>query len=174
MKINGETHYLWRTVDHEGEVLESCVTKRRDKLAALRFLKKAMKRYGTPRAILRCRDETHWKCRPPGGRSPSQQSGREQPSTVSATGASDAEVQADVQPAEIRFDPRLVPQPLQPRPPHQPSPGFQSTTRRSSTRMARASGRIGWGTLSDAADGFALDRQCPARRSVLGQYYTKR
>lgn len=31
MEINGETHYLWRTVDHEGEVLESYVTKRRDR-----------------------------------------------------------------------------------------------------------------------------------------------
>jgi putative transposase len=30
VKINGETHYLWRAVDHEGEVLESFVTKRRD------------------------------------------------------------------------------------------------------------------------------------------------
>ena len=28
VKINGETHYLWRAVDHEGEVLESYVTKR--------------------------------------------------------------------------------------------------------------------------------------------------
>ena len=28
--INGETHYLWRAVDHEGEVLEVFVTKRRD------------------------------------------------------------------------------------------------------------------------------------------------
>ena len=27
MKINGEMHYLWRAVDHEGEVLESYVTK---------------------------------------------------------------------------------------------------------------------------------------------------
>ncbi len=27
VKINGETHYLWRAVDHEGEVLESFVTK---------------------------------------------------------------------------------------------------------------------------------------------------
>lgn len=27
VKINGETHYLWRAVDHEGEVLESYVTK---------------------------------------------------------------------------------------------------------------------------------------------------
>jgi putative transposase len=30
VKINGETHYLWRAVDHEGEVLESFATKRRD------------------------------------------------------------------------------------------------------------------------------------------------
>ena len=35
VKINGERHYLWRAVDHEGEVLESYVTKKRDKKAAL-------------------------------------------------------------------------------------------------------------------------------------------
>jgi len=52
VKINGETHYLWRAVDHEGEVLESYVTKTRDKLAALKFLRKAMKRYGAPRTIV--------------------------------------------------------------------------------------------------------------------------
>ena len=43
--------YLWRAVDHEGEVLESFVTRERDKAAALRFIKKAMKRYGNPEAI---------------------------------------------------------------------------------------------------------------------------
>lgn len=48
VKINGERHYLWRAVDHEGEVLESFVTKTRDKKAALKFLKKTMKRYGRP------------------------------------------------------------------------------------------------------------------------------
>ena len=42
VKINGETQYLWRAVDHEGEVLESYVTKTRDKKAALKFLRKAM------------------------------------------------------------------------------------------------------------------------------------
>jgi len=46
VKINGEMHYLWRAVDHEGEVLESFVTKTRDKKAALKFLKKAMKKHG--------------------------------------------------------------------------------------------------------------------------------
>ncbi len=30
-RINGETHYLWRAVDHEGEVLEVFATKRRDR-----------------------------------------------------------------------------------------------------------------------------------------------
>ncbi len=48
LKINGETHYLWRAVDHEGEVLESFVTKRRDRKAALKFLRKTMKRHGRP------------------------------------------------------------------------------------------------------------------------------
>ena len=52
VKINGEMHYLWRAVDHEGEVLESYVTKRRDREAALTFLKKIMKRYGKTRAIV--------------------------------------------------------------------------------------------------------------------------
>ena len=52
VKINGETHYLWRAVDHEGEVLESYVTKRRDRKAALKFLTKAMKRYGRPEVLV--------------------------------------------------------------------------------------------------------------------------
>ena len=52
VRINGETHYLWRAVDHEGEVLEVFVTKRRDRRAALKFLKRAMKRYGRPKAIV--------------------------------------------------------------------------------------------------------------------------
>jgi putative transposase len=52
VKINGEAHYLWRAVDHEGEVLESYVTKRRDRNAALIFLRKTMKRFSPPHAIV--------------------------------------------------------------------------------------------------------------------------
>ena len=52
VKLNGEMVYLWRAVDHEGEILESYVTKTRDKSAALRFMKKAMKRHGSPAAIV--------------------------------------------------------------------------------------------------------------------------
>ncbi|MEG8040189.1 IS6 family transposase [Sphingomonas sp. LR60] len=51
VKLNGEMVYLWRAVDHEGEVLESYVTRTRDKAAALSFMKKALKRHGSPEAI---------------------------------------------------------------------------------------------------------------------------
>lgn len=45
-------HYLWGAVDHEGEVLKSSVAKTRDKAAALKFIKKTMKRHGRPKAIV--------------------------------------------------------------------------------------------------------------------------
>ena len=51
MKISGETHYLWRAVDQEGEVLESYVTRTRDMAAALAFMRKALKRHGSPEKI---------------------------------------------------------------------------------------------------------------------------
>ena len=46
VKINGERHYLWRAVDYEGAVLESYVTKIREKKAALKFIEKSMRRSG--------------------------------------------------------------------------------------------------------------------------------
>ena len=52
VRINGETYYLWRAVDHEGEVLEAFVTKKRDRKAALGFLRRVMKRYGRPEVIV--------------------------------------------------------------------------------------------------------------------------
>ena len=52
VKLNGEMVYLWRAVDHEGEVLESYVTKKRDKSAALAFMKKALKRHGKVETIV--------------------------------------------------------------------------------------------------------------------------
>ena len=51
MKINGERFYLWRAVDHEGEVLECFVTKRRNKAAAKKFLIKIMRKHGSPKII---------------------------------------------------------------------------------------------------------------------------
>jgi len=52
VKINGEMHYLWRAVDHEGEVLEVFASKRQDRKAALEFLKRAMKRHGKPWSVV--------------------------------------------------------------------------------------------------------------------------
>ena len=52
VKINGEQHYLWRAVNDEGEILEAFATKTRDKGAALKFIKKMMKRHGKPRVIV--------------------------------------------------------------------------------------------------------------------------
>src|SRR6476469_7628709 len=51
VKLNGEMVYLWRAVDQEGEILESYITKTRDKDAALRFMKRTLKRHGSPQAI---------------------------------------------------------------------------------------------------------------------------
>jgi putative transposase len=51
VKINGEMHYLWRAVDHEGEGLESYITKSRDKKAALTFMMKVLKHQGAPEMI---------------------------------------------------------------------------------------------------------------------------
>jgi putative transposase len=52
VRINGVTHYLWRAVDHEGEVLEAYVSKTRDRKAALKFLRKTIRRHGRPHVFV--------------------------------------------------------------------------------------------------------------------------
>ena len=41
VRVAGERMYLWRAVDHEGEVLDMLVQRRRDTRAALRLMRKA-------------------------------------------------------------------------------------------------------------------------------------
>ncbi|MGI9372182.1 MAG: IS6 family transposase, partial [Hyphomicrobiales bacterium] len=76
VKINGVTHYLWRAVDHEGEVLESYVTKRRDRKAALKFLRKTMKRYGQPEVIVTDKLRSYGAAMSAIGNSSRQETGR--------------------------------------------------------------------------------------------------
>jgi len=76
VRINGEIHYLWRAVDHEGEVLESFVTKKRDRKAALRFLKKTMKRFGRPKTIVTDRLRSYGAAMKVIGNEARQQTGR--------------------------------------------------------------------------------------------------
>ena len=76
VKINGETHYLWRAVDHEGEVLESYVTKRRNRKAALKFLRKTMKRHGHPHILVTDKLRSYGAAMKNIGNSASQETGR--------------------------------------------------------------------------------------------------
>ena len=46
VRIGGKRMYLWRTVDHEGEVLDMLVQSRRDSRAALRLMRKLLKKRG--------------------------------------------------------------------------------------------------------------------------------
>ena len=52
VKINGKLRYLWRAVDHEGEVLEAVVTTKRNKAAALKLLKRIMKKCDSPCCVV--------------------------------------------------------------------------------------------------------------------------
>jgi len=46
VRIAGKRMYLWRAVDHEGEVLDILVSARRDKRAALRLMRKLLRKTG--------------------------------------------------------------------------------------------------------------------------------
>ena len=76
VKINGETHYLWQAVDHEGEVLETFVSKRRDRKAALDFLKRILKKYGAPKVIVTDRLKSYRAAIKISGNESSQEVGR--------------------------------------------------------------------------------------------------
>ena len=76
VRINGKTHYLWIAVDHEGEVLEVCAMKRRNRAAALQFLRRAMKRYGQSRVIVTDRLWSYWEVKNVIGNAANQDCGR--------------------------------------------------------------------------------------------------
>jgi transposase-like protein len=46
VRIAGKRMYLWRAVDHEGEVLDMLVQRRRDKRTALRLMRKLLRKQG--------------------------------------------------------------------------------------------------------------------------------
>src|SRR5438045_9710858 len=46
VSIGGKRMYLWRAVDHEGEVLDCLVQSRRNKRAATKLMRKLLKKYG--------------------------------------------------------------------------------------------------------------------------------
>ena len=50
--IGGERVWLWRAVDHEGEVLDLLVQRRRDKAAAVKLMRKLLKKQGYAPEVL--------------------------------------------------------------------------------------------------------------------------
>ena len=135
VKINGETHYLWRAVDHEGEVLEVFATKRRDRRAARKFLKRTMKRYGRPRSIVTDRLRSYAAALRVIGISERQACGRwlnnraENSHQPFRRREGDGEIQGHQDLAEIRLRPCLDPQSLQSGPPPQPPRYLQAEPR---------------------------------------------
>jgi putative transposase len=51
IKVKGQWRYLYRAVDKHGQTIDFLLTEQRDKAAALRFLKKAIRRHGVPETI---------------------------------------------------------------------------------------------------------------------------
>ena len=115
VKVNGKLCYLWRAVDHEGEVLEVVVTARRDKAAALKLLKRILK-YSRPQSIVTDRLRAYSAAMKEigagsaRGRWPTEQSRGEFASTVSTTGAGDAAVSKHEDAAEIECSSRPGPE----------------------------------------------------------------
>src|SRR5713101_8071257 len=51
IKVKGVWRYLYRAVDKHGQTIDFLLTEQRDEEAALRFLKKAIRRHGVPEKI---------------------------------------------------------------------------------------------------------------------------
>jgi putative transposase len=51
IKVKGQWYYLYRAVDKTGQTIDFLLTAQRDEAAALRFLKKAIRRHGVPEKI---------------------------------------------------------------------------------------------------------------------------
>jgi putative transposase len=61
IKVKGQWRYLYRAVDKHGQTIDFLLTEHRDKEAALRFLKKAIRRNGVPERLFeKPHDERFW------------------------------------------------------------------------------------------------------------------
>ncbi len=150
--INGVTHYLWRAVDHEGELLESYVTKRRDRKSALKSLRKSMKRYGSPEIVVTDKLQSYGAAMKVIGNADRQETGRWQNNRAENShlpfrrlGTCHAALSADAKSAEIRRSPFFNSQPFQPGAPPQFTRQFQAQPRRRSCGVARP-----WRGLKDS------------------------
>jgi len=118
-RINGATHYLWRAVDHEGEVLEVFATKCRHRKTALEvsetndeMLRPAVVDRDGPSSLIRCGDESDQKSGVSGMWAMAQEPGQKLTPAIPAARGFDGQVQGYQDPAEIRSRSHLHSQPF--------------------------------------------------------------
>jgi DDE domain len=145
VKINGKLCYLWRAVDHEGEVLETVITAKRDKAAALKFLKRIMKKYGQPRSVvtdgllLLSRSDERDRQRPPSRSWPSAQQPRGKlASALSTTRTSHAALSECEDVTKVQFNSCSGSQSFQPGASSRDPRGLQTETLGRAGRVARS------------------------------------
>ena len=97
VRIAGKHMYLWRAVDHEGEVLEILVQRRRDKRAAVKLMRKLLRKQGfAPKRVTTDRLRSYAAAFQHLGaflRPAAKQSGREFASSSATARAQDAALQ---------------------------------------------------------------------------------
>ena len=114
LKIDGRLVYLWRAVDAEGEVLDVLVQTRRNRRAALKLMRKLLKKYGfVPDKLvkddlrsLQCSGAGSWDRKTPRAWPMAQQSSGEFASANPTKGEEDARVQERGIRAKISLNPR--------------------------------------------------------------------
>ena len=114
LKIDGRMVYLWRAVDAEGEVLDVLVQSKRNKHAALKLMRKPLKKYAFVPERLVTDDLRSYRAatrdlgieRRHRARAMEEQSSREFASANAAAGAQDAAVQERGLSPEVSFHPR--------------------------------------------------------------------
>ena len=122
VRINGETNYLWRAVDHEGEVLEAYVTKKRDRSAYVEISEESDEAARSPSggcdrwsALLRRSHERDRQRGPSSDRTMAQQQSRKFTSAAPATRTGDGEIHEYEVASEIHRHPFFNPQSFQSR-----------------------------------------------------------
>lgn len=126
-------------MDHEGEVLESYATKRRNRNAALKFFRKPMKRHGKDEVFVTDQLRSYGAAMKVTGNADKQETGRwtkkpwgEFTPALSKAGTRDATLSVYAKFAEICLRPRFSSQPLQPGTPSLFTEQFQAEPRRRS------------------------------------------
>ena len=148
MKINGKLCYLWRAVDHEGEVLETMVTAKRDKAAALKLLKRIMKKYGQLQSVVTDGLRSYPAAMKEIGNADRHEVGRrlnnraENSTAISTTRTSHAALSECKDTTKVQFNSRAGPQSFQPGASSRDPRGLQAETLGRAGRVAHSHGLI--------------------------------